>query len=129
VPAVVTAVPNLTGRWLLTNAIDATNVPAFAGLRIRFRLELEQHGERLTGRGVKFTVDDKPVPPSQRTPIELEGTVRGRDVVVRFVERGTRRVSNGAFRWRLSPDGERLEGSFGSTAARSRGRSHASRDG
>ncbi|MEO6027583.1 MAG: hypothetical protein ABIR79_12010 [Candidatus Binatia bacterium] len=126
--SVAAKTPSLSGRWMLTNAIDKTDVPAFAGLRIRFRVRLEQHGDRIVGRGEKFTVNDKPVPASQRSPIELEGTVRGRDVIVHFVEHGSRRSSSGGIRWRISPDGDRLQGTFGSNAAGARGRSHASRE-
>ena len=121
--------PNLAGRWMVTNAIQRTSYPAFRGLRVRFRIELEQHGNRITGHGRKFTIDDRPIPPNQRNPIVLEGTVHGRDVFVRFVEHGTRRDSNGGFRWRLSPDGQRLEGTFDSTAADTEGHSHADREG
>ncbi len=120
--------PNLAGRWMVTNAIQQTSHSAFRGLRVRFRIELEQHGSSITGHGRKFTIDDRPIPPNQRNPIVLEGTVDGRDVLVRFVEHGTQRDSNGSFRWRLSPDGERLEGTFESTAADTEGRSHAIRD-
>ena len=114
---------------MLTNAIHRTSHPAFRGLRIRFRIELEQHGDRITGRGRKFTIDDRPIPPNQRTPIVLEGTVHGRDVVMRFVEHGSRRDSNGGFRWRISSDGQSLEGTFDSTAADAAGPSHAHREG
>jgi hypothetical protein len=48
---------------------------------------------------------------------------------MRFVEHGARRDSNGRFRWRVSPDGRRLDGTFDSTAADSAGRSHANREG
>ena len=119
---------DVSGRWLLTNAIAATSYGPYAGMRIRFRVRLEQHGDRIVGRGEKFTVDDRPVPPGQRTPIELEGTIEGREVSVRFVERGTRRTSSGGFRWRVSPDGQRLQGTFRSTAAGTQGPSHASRE-
>jgi len=120
---------NLSGRWLVTNAIDATDYQAFSGLRIRFRVHLVQRGESLSGYGEKFTVNDEPLPSSQRSPIELAGTVRGRDVLVRFLEHGSRRVSSGGFRWRLSEDGRTLQGTFDSTAAGTHGRSHASREG
>ncbi len=120
--------PDVSGRWLLTNAIAATSYGPYAGMRIRFRVRLEQHGDRIVGRGEKFTVDDRPVPPGQRTPIEIEGTIEGREVSVRFVERGTRRTSSGGFRWRVSPDGKRLQGTFRSTAAGTEGPSHASRE-
>jgi hypothetical protein len=121
--------PDVSGRWLLTNAIETTTHAPYSGMRVRFRVRLEQHGERVVGRGEKFTVDDRPVPPAQRTPITLEGTIRGREVTLRFVERGSRRTSRGGFHWYVSPDGRRLQGTFESTAAGARGRSHASRDG
>ena len=127
--AAAAAPPNLSGRWLVTNAIDATDYTAFSGLRIRFRIHLVQRGESVSGYGEKFTVNDEPLPESQRNPIELAGTVRGRDVLVRFLERGARRVSSGGFRWRVSPDGRTLQGTFDSTAAGTHGRSHASREG
>ena len=120
--------PNLSGRWLVTNVIDTTTHSRFAGLRIGFRVAIEQHGDAITGRGEKHSVDGQPVPRRQRTPILFEGTVRGREAVVRFVEHGARTVSRGAFRWHLSSDGGDLEGTFESTAARSHGRSHARRE-
>lgn len=120
--------PSLAGHWMVTNVIQRTSHPAFRGLRVRFRIELEQHGNSIKGRGRKFTIDDRPIPPNQRNPIVLEGTLHGRDVFVRFVEHGTRRDSNGGFRWRLSTDGRRLEGTFDITAADTEGRSHADRE-
>ena len=128
-PAPATAAPpDLSGRWLVTNVVDATTHSRFAGLRIGFRIEIEQHGDAITGRGEKHAVDGRPVPRRQRTPIAFEGTVQGRDAVVRFVEHGTRRVSQGAFHWQVSSDGADLEGTFQSTAAGSRGRSRAHRE-
>lgn len=120
--------PNISGRWMLTNAIHRTSHSAFRGLRIRFRIELEQHGDTITGRGRKFTIDDRPIPPAERSEIVFDGTVRGRDVIMRFVEHGARRDSNGRVRWRISSDGQSLEGTFDSSAADSAGRSHANRE-
>jgi hypothetical protein len=123
------APPDVSGPWDLTNAIDFTTYPDFAGLRIRFRVRLEQHGDRITGRGTKWAVNGELLPPRQRTPIALDGSIQGRDVVLRFVEQGTRRLSNGGFRWRLSADGARMHGTFDSSAAGARGSSHARRSG
>lgn len=120
---------NLSGAWLVTNTIQESSRGGFRGLRIRFRVELRQDGSRLTGTGRKFTVDDRPVAPGERTPIELEGEIRDDEVVLRFVEHGRWRTTRGAFRWRLSSDGERLVGSFDSTAAASSGVSSARRGG
>lgn len=120
---------DVSGRWLVTNTIADTSYAAFRGLRIRFRVELAQQGTRITGKGLKFTVSDRPVPPAQRTTLDLEGTIRGRDVVVHFREHGARRRSRGTFRWRLSADGRNLQGRFESTAAATGGVSSARRDG
>lgn len=123
----VETVPDVTGSWDLTNAIAVTAYSSFAGLRITFRLELTQDGERIVGHGSKWAVDGVVLPPRQRTPIALAGRIRDRDVLVRFVERGTRRISDGGFRWRLSRDGGRLRGEFESSAAATRGTSVAER--
>jgi hypothetical protein len=120
---------DLSGPWLVTNTIQETSRGAFRGLRIRFRVELRQDGSRLTGHGRKFTVDDRPVAPGDQTPIDLEGEVSDQQVVLRFVEHGRWRTTRGSFRWQVSSDGERLVGSFGSTAAASAGASSARRDG
>lgn len=119
---------DLSGAWLVTNTIQETTRGAFRGLRIRFRVELRQEGSRLTGQGRKFTVDDRPVAPGERTPIDLEGAIRDQDVELRFVEHGRWRTTRGAFHWRISSDGERLVGTFDSTAAGSAGASSARRD-
>jgi hypothetical protein len=128
-PDAAHAARDLTGAWLVTNTIQESSRGAFRGLRIRFRVELRQDGNRLTGRGRKFTVDDRPVAPGERTPIDLEGEIRDGQVVLRFVEHGRWRATRGAFRWRVSSDGERLVGSFDSTAAATAGVSSARRDG
>lgn len=127
-PPATAAPPNLSGHWLVTNVVDRTTYSRFAGLRIGFRIDIEQHGNAITGRGEKYAVDEQPVPRRQRTPIAFEGRVHGHEAVVRFVEHGTRRVSHGAFHWRISPDGANLEGTFESSAAGTHGRSRADRD-
>ena len=123
------AARDLSGAWLVTNTIQETSRGAFRGLRIRFRVELRQDGSRLAGQGRKFSVDDRPVAPGERTPIDLEGEISDRQVVLRFVEHGRWRTTRGAFRWQISSDGDRLVGTFDSTAAGSAGVSSARRDG
>lgn len=127
-PAARTAVPDLSGAWLVTNTIHETTRGAFRGMRIGFRVWLRQDGRRVIGVGRKLTVDGRPVARGERTPIALDGSIQGDEVVARFVEKGHRRTTRGTFRWRLSPDGARLVGSFESTAAASRGPSSARRD-
>lgn len=119
---------DLDGWWLVTNSVDATDYPAFAGLRLGYRVYLwREAGDRVVGRGVKWTENGRPVPPRRRTPIFVSGVIRDGRLQVRFVEHGTARVSEGRFEWRLSPDAARLHGRFASDAANSSGRSDAHR--
>jgi serine/threonine-protein kinase len=120
-------VPALAGRWELMNEVEQTSHPAFEGLRVGYRLRLRQDGKHISGSGEKVSENGVLLLPSQRTPITVNGTVEGSQVVLRFNEQGTERSSGGVFRWRLSPDGSSLEGQFSSDAASSRGTSVASR--
>jgi serine/threonine-protein kinase len=120
-------VPDVGGRWELTNEVESTNHPAFEGLKVGYRLRLRQDGARITGTGEKVSENGVLILPSQRTPITVTGTVEGSQVVLRFTEQGAERPSGGVFRWRLSPDGSSLEGRFSSDAAASQGTSVASR--
>jgi hypothetical protein len=117
----------VAGGWLVTDVVETTSYAPFQGLRIAYRIELDQEGAWLFGRGEKWAVNGVPLPRAQRTPIALAGSVTGRDVVVRYVELGTRRESEGTFSWQLSPDGGRLVGRFTGTAAAARGPSTAVR--
>jgi serine/threonine-protein kinase len=117
----------LGGRWDLVNEVGSTTHPAFQGLRLGYRLRLRQAGSRITGDGEKVSENGVLLLPSQRTPITVSGTVEGSQVVLRFTEQGDERASAGVFRWRLSPDGNSLEGGFSSDVASSRGSSVASR--
>lgn len=120
-------VPQLGGRWELTNEIESTSHAPYQGLRLGYRLRLQQDGTRLSGVGQKVSENGVVIPPSQRTPLEVSGTIEGSQVVLRFTEHGAERNSGGVFRWRVSRDGGTLEGRFSSDAAASRGRSVASR--
>jgi penicillin-binding protein 1A len=116
---------DLSGWWELTNRIDETNYQQYKGLRLGYRIQLEQDGNRITGRGQKWTEDGRSV--SARTPISISGTIDGRKVTLNFTEHGARRSTGGGFTWTLSADRTALRGSFWSTAADARGRSTAVR--
>jgi serine/threonine protein kinase len=117
----------LGGRWDLVNEVGSTTHPSFQGLRLGYRLRLRQDGRQITGDGEKISENGVLLLPSQRTPITVNGTVEGSQVVLRFTEQGDQRASAGVFRWRISPDGNSLEGRFSSDVASSRGTSVASR--
>ncbi len=117
--------PDLSGWWEVTNTIQSTNYPAYQGLRLTYRVQLEQDGNRITGRGQKWAEDGGPVSASARSPISIIGRVSGRQVILQFTERGARRSTDGSFSWIVSPGA--LHGSFTSTAAATSGGSVARR--
>jgi 1A family penicillin-binding protein len=118
---------DLSGWWEMTNRIEETNYPQYKGLRLGYRVQLEQDGNRLTGHGQKWTEDGRTIGSAGRTPITVTGKIEGRKVTLSFTEHGVKRSTNGGFTWTLSADRTELRGSFWSTAADTRGRSTAVR--
>lgn len=118
---------DLSGWWEMTNTIQSTNYADFKGLRLGYRVQLEQDGGRIVGRGQKWSENGRTLPASARTPLTVTGTVDGDKVVLEFKERGAKRTSGGSFFWTLSPDRTALRGSFQSTAANTSGSSLARR--
>jgi penicillin-binding protein 1A len=121
------AASDLSGWWELTNTIASTNYAAYRGLRLTYRLQLEQDGDRLTGRGQKWAEEGAPVSAAARSPISVTGRIEGSKVVLQFTERGAKRSTTGSFAWTLGPNGNALRGSFWSTAADTSGSSVARR--
>ncbi len=121
------AASDLSGWWEMTNRIEETNYAQYKGLRLGYRVQLEQEGNRLTGRGQKWTEDGRTIGASGRSPITVTGTIEGRKVTLNFTEQGAKRSTNGGFSWTLSADRTELRGSFWSTAAATKGRSTAVR--
>lgn len=111
---------DLTGGWTMENVVDETNVAAYEGLRLAYRLTLRQVGSRVVGEGRKVGEDGGP---AAGTPIVVRGWISDGVVEANFTERGGSRVSRGRFRWRLDPATGTLSGEFESDAARSSGRS------
>jgi penicillin-binding protein 1A len=118
---------DLSGWWELSNRIDETDYESYLGLRLGYRLQLEQDGDRITGRGQKWSEDGHALGGAARTPLTVRGRIEGRTVTLEFTEHGARRSTGGGFSWRLAPDDTTLRGSFWSTAAGTRGRSVARR--
>ncbi len=119
--------PDLSGWWELTNTIAATNYAAYRGLRLTYRLQLEQDGNHLTGRGQKWAEEGAPVSAAARSPISVTGRIEGNKVVLQFTEQGAKRSTTGSFAWTLVPNGNALRGTFWSTAADTSGSSVARR--
>ena len=112
---------DLAGWWELETHVRSSAVERYEGLRLGFRVHLRQDGDRLTGHGEKIQENGQPLPGPRRTPIDLEGRVDGREVTLRFTERGARRASAGTLVLTLTPDRSTMTGSFRSGAASTRG--------
>ena len=118
---------DLNGSWEVHNVVNSTSYPSYRGLRLTYHVNLRHEGGRIVGDGEKWAENDRRVPAARRTPIHLTGEVVGQELRVEFTEQGGQRDSSGNFRWRLSPDGRSLAGTFASDAAGSRGISAAYR--
>lgn len=103
-----------------------TDVAAFENMNLGFRLQLQQEGDRITGRGLKWMENGKLIPERSRTPIVIEGLRRGNRLELRFTEHGTARTSTGTFVMDVGDDGT-LRGQFASTSANSSGSTMARR--
>lgn len=121
------AIESLSGTWNVVNTVDKTSYPAFANLRIGYRLSILQAGEKFTGEGEKVSENGVTLPSGGRTKIHLTG-IAGRTITARFIEEGTRRKTGGTFEWKPDAKGNVMIGTFVSTAANSSGTSIATKE-
>lgn len=124
---VVSPPADLSGWWYVRDDVTGSAHSPFVGLDLGFAVELEQEGAWLFGRGEKTCERGRRLPARARTPIALVGTVDAGRVTARLIEDGRARRTAGTFTWTVSPDGERLDGTFTATAGESKGRSVARR--
>jgi serine/threonine-protein kinase len=117
----------VAGRWDLTHEVEATSHAPYSGLRLGYRLTLQQDGNHVYGRGRKYTENGVLLPPDQRTAISVDGQIEGQYLVLNFTEQGAWRTSSGTIRWLISPGAGALQGRFASDAAQSSGTSVARR--
>ena len=122
------ATPNLSGEWNLVNTIERTSYPAYTNLRLGYHITIRQTGTEFAADGQKFAENGIPMDDSERTPIHINGSIDENNARATFVEEGIRRKTTGKFEWRVSSDGNRLRGTFVSTAAKSSGSSDATRE-
>lgn len=118
---------DLSGWWELTNRIASTNYKDFVGLRLGYRLKLEQDGSRITGSGQKWTEDGRTLAGAARSRISVSGRVEGNTITLEFTEQGSKRASGGGFELKLSGDQSTLRGDFWSDVANTKGSTLARR--
>ena len=121
------SVPDLSGNWQVINTVEQTSYEAYKNMQIGFNVSIDQAGKDFTGKGEKVSENGQPLPVNGRTPIVVKGTIDGDKVEATFSEKGARRKTSGRFVWQIDKASGGLTGSFVSTAARTRGRSAATK--
>jgi transcriptional regulator with XRE-family HTH domain len=116
----------ITGTWDLTTQVESTSIEDHRGLRRAYRIDFRQDGDKIRGSGYQLTENGQTIGTDGQTPITLQGTMDGRELVLTFTEKGTLRTSTGRFVLNLGDD-LALRGSFQSDAAKSRGSINARR--
>lgn len=127
-PAEITsAVPDLSGNWKVVNTVEQTSYEAYKNMEIGFNVSINQAGKDFTGTGEKISENGRSLPAAGRTPIVVKGTIDGDKIEATFSENGAVRKTNGRFVWRIDKGSGGLTGTFISTAARTRGKSAATK--
>jgi cytoskeletal protein RodZ len=121
-----TASVPVSGDWWLSTQVESSSAERFSGLRLGYKIELRQNGNRVSGTGKKVTENGARIPAAAQTPISVEGTILDDRLNLNFVERGARRESVGQFDLQIDAGGV-LRGRFTSDAARSNGTVEARR--
>jgi hypothetical protein len=112
---------DLTGKWLLRHVVRDSERRGYRGLELLFRVDLVQHGDRVTGTATKWRENGRPVRAQARSTLQIEGTLDGDEIVGRFVETANGRRSRGTFRWRYSLKEGWLSGTFRTNLASASG--------
>ena len=123
-----TPVRDVSGKWNVVNTIDTTSYSSYKNMKIGFDLSIDQKGSTFTGNGRKVSENGRTLPAGSRTPIQVKGSINGDRIEATFFEDGAARKSDGRFVWRIDRAGRGLTGNFATTAARSSGRSSATRE-
>ena len=63
---------DVTGAWSATTRVDSASVDRYQGLRLGYRLNLQQSGNQITGTGFKTAENGWALKAKARTPITLE---------------------------------------------------------
>ena len=119
--------PDLTGKWNVVNTVHTTSYRSFQDMRIGFAVSINQNGKTFTAQGQKISENGRTLPAGDRTPIQLNGVIKGDRIEATFSEQGPARKTSGRFVWKIDRAGGLLTGTFASTAARASGKSTATR--
>jgi len=122
-----TTAPDLSGNWNVVNTVEQTSYAAYKNMEIGFNVSIDQAGNDFTGKGEKISENGRSLPAEGRTPIVVKGTIDGDKVEATFSETGAVRKTKGRFVWKIDKGNGALNGTFVSTAARTSGKSAATK--
>ena len=112
---------DLSGQWQLVNTIQKSSYPSYINLQLGYSLSINQGGTEFSGEGEKVSENGRALSATERTPIHVSGSIVGEIISASFIEEGARRTTSGRFTWQVADDGNRITGTFVSTAAKSSG--------
>jgi hypothetical protein len=113
---------DLNGEWEIVDTIETSSSIEYINVKVGFRLFIKQLGQEITGEGERTWISTRQLEQHEHTPIHITGVIKGGTVEATFVEEGSRRKSSGRFVWRIE-EGNRMTGTFVSTAANTSGKS------
>jgi len=122
---------NIKGDWLLIDTVDETGDAQYLDTIHRFAVTLSIRGNTVTGNAEKTSYEPRKageaprnVTGTEKSQLRITGQLDGRTLNATFEEIGGKRSSNGKFLWHFQHGFQVFEGSFSSTAARTKGRSY-----
>jgi transcriptional regulator with XRE-family HTH domain len=117
---------DVSGAWALTNRLEPAKSGGDRSFNRGFRLQLQQRGNRVSGRGQQWMENGRSIAVHNRPSIRVEGIVSGRRLELNVIDGATSRFSAGKFVMNVTGD-ETMRGRFVGTAANARGMSLARR--
>ena len=123
---------NLSGAWRVEDYVLESNYPQYEGMTLYFDVLLQQNGTEISGTAEKVVEKfksglERKIDGDERVRLEIIGTLKNNyfskdRVTVHFIEHGIQRDTSTIMNLRVTSK-NKIEGTFISTAADSRGKS------
>jgi len=115
-----TSKPNLDGEWKLTTEVTQSNYSAYIGKKIEWKMFLSENQNIIKGTAEKIKIDGQELESKNKTCLQLEGSLKGENIVLSISENGKLRTTTGIIQAKVVSD--IIEGQFSQTAANSMGK-------
>jgi len=112
-------IASFSGEWLMKSEIQKADSPSYVGMELEWKLHLFQKGKSIEGTGEKIKVNGVKISYSERTSIDIKGTIKGDNFTLQYIENGKNRKTTGTFTGKM--DGGEFTGKFSQTASDSQG--------